>query len=126
VAARYVEPGAVAGPGRPVLRLVGESDPQVRFAVPAEVANQLMVVGGDLRVQLSSPHVVLSGVVDHVAPEVDNGSHMLFAVGKVKVPPAVAARLTSGIVARVSLSPTARVEAADGGAVLSFEPDPLM
>ena len=38
VVERHLAPGALAGPGRPILRLLGESDPQVRFAVPEEQA----------------------------------------------------------------------------------------
>lgn len=103
IAARYVDPGAVAGPGRPVLRLIGEGDPQVRFAVPAEFAHELPP-GRTLRVVVSSPAAVLAGVVARVAPEIDTGSHMVFAVGKVQIPAEMASRLSSGIVARVSVA----------------------
>jgi RND family efflux transporter MFP subunit len=77
VARRYVEPGALAGPGQPVVRLIGNSSAIVRFAVPPERAAALH----------SGVHVTIAGdggsmpaVVEWVSPEVDPPSGMLIVV----------------------------------------------
>jgi RND family efflux transporter MFP subunit len=96
VTARYVDPGAVVGPGKPVLRLLGEGNPQVRFGVPDDVAAQVQV-GRPVRVTLQGRAV--AGVISRVAPEEDSSSHMIFAVADVETPPG--SRLPSGVVVRV-------------------------
>jgi len=102
VTARYVDPGAVVGPGKPVLRLLGDGHPHVRFGVPDDAVAQVSV-GCAVRVTLASLGRVATGVVTRVAPEEDSSSHMVFAVADVDPPGG--ARWSSGIVVRVSVAP---------------------
>ncbi|HET9228665.1 MAG TPA: efflux RND transporter periplasmic adaptor subunit [Thermoanaerobaculia bacterium] len=77
VARRYLEPGALAGPGQPVVRLIGGGSLIVRFAAPPEQARSLSV---------SDPVLVKAGgqelraVVEQVSPEVDPPSGMVILV----------------------------------------------
>ncbi|WP_181197378.1 efflux RND transporter periplasmic adaptor subunit [Enhygromyxa salina] len=76
VARRYLDEGAVTGPGSPVLRLIAGSTPWVRFAVePSEL--EALALGTELRVRLEHG-VELPARVEHVAPEVDPASEMVF------------------------------------------------
>lgn len=77
VAAVYRESGSLAGPAKPVLRLIGTDNNFVRFAVPAEEAAALVVGRGvDVRLDWSNdPHVA---TVRDIAPEVDAPTGMVF------------------------------------------------
>ena len=100
--ARYLDPGALAGPGRPVFRLLGAGKPQVRFAVPEEQAGELRV-GRTLQVTLQSqPPTTLKGTIERVVPEVDSGSRLVFAVGKVELDAAGPRKIASGTVVDVT------------------------
>jgi len=104
VSARLVDPGAVVGPGRPVVRLVGEVAPRVRFAIPEDRANEVRLHAPVL-VEIKSYGLSLPGLVDQVAPEVDVAARMIFAVASVKVPADWVGRIPSGTVVRVSVEP---------------------
>lgn len=77
VARRYVDAGALVGPGQPVVRLIGNGGAIVRFAAsPGEAAS----------LRSGAPVVVVSdagelpAIVEWVSPEVDPPSGMLIAV----------------------------------------------
>ena len=77
VARRYLEPGALSGPGQPVVRLIGGGSLIVRFAAPPEKARSLST---------SDPVLVKAGgqelraVVEQISPEVDPPSGMVILV----------------------------------------------
>ena len=78
VAARYADPGTRVAAGTPVVRLVGDGEPRLRFAVPAEEAARLHP-GEALRVELDDPRTVLAASLLRVAPEIDAASQRVFA-----------------------------------------------
>ena len=104
VAARYVDPGAVVGPGKPVVRLVGQTAPRVRFAIPEDRAGDVRLQA-PVKVEVRTHGLSLPGVVAHVAPEVDAGARVIFAVADVEVPPEWIGRIPSGTAVRVAVEP---------------------
>jgi RND family efflux transporter MFP subunit len=106
----YLDPGALAGPGRPVLRLLGASQPQVRFAVPEEHAREL-AVGRLIHVTVPPLRTTLDATIDRFTPEVDTGSRMLFATGNLDLSAELQGRISSGVEVRVSLADTTAPEA---------------
>nr|WP_244239406.1 efflux RND transporter periplasmic adaptor subunit [Corallococcus carmarthensis] len=82
VAGRFVHPGALARAGLPVLHLMRQGKPQVRFAIPAEemrsvsVGQAVSVAGRDLK---------LTGQVTQLAPQVDVSTLMVFALANLDV-----------------------------------------
>ena len=111
VAQRYVDPGGMAGPNRPVVRLLSGDDVRVRFAIPEQRLGEV-AVGSGVRVQVRGLDVPLAGVVESVAPEVDAAARMIFAAARLEVPVRLAARVSSGMIARVA--PAAPVAALGG------------
>ena len=111
VAQRYVDPGGMAGPNRPVVRLLSGDDVRVRFAIPERRLGEVSV-GAGVRVQVTGLEVPLAGVVESVAPEVDAAARMIFAAARLEVPVRLEARVSSGMIARVA--PTAPLAAAGG------------
>jgi RND family efflux transporter MFP subunit len=101
VAVRYVDPGSLVGPGRAVLRLIGESEPRIRFAVPEEQAGAVKV-GDRVRISVKTLHDELLAIVDTVAPEVDTASRMIFAEGRITGSQSLRSRLSSGTISRVT------------------------
>jgi RND family efflux transporter MFP subunit len=85
VAARYVDPGALVGPGKPILRLISGDDLWVRFAVPEE-RTALVQVKGCVRAAVGSPPIAIPGVVETVAPQVDTALRMLVAEARLQLP----------------------------------------
>lgn len=77
VARRYLEPGALSGPGQPVVRLIGGGSLIVRFAAPPEQARSLSA-SDPVRVETGGHS--LRAVVEQVSPEVDPPSGMVILV----------------------------------------------
>jgi len=102
LAARYAAPGSLVGASTPLARLIRSGDPIVRFAVPLEVSGRLKV-GGTIRVDLEGDPASLDGVIEHIAPEVDAASQLVLVEATAKIPPALAPRVSSGLVCRVAL-----------------------
>jgi RND family efflux transporter MFP subunit len=112
---RFLAPGALSGPGRPVVRLASRTEPYVRFAVPEEMRGQISL-DTSVAIRLSSPLAIWSGLVSGVSPEVDDASGMIYATAALHAPrPAGAAdgaasqpaKLATGVLARVFLSAAA-------------------
>ena len=82
VASRLLAAGDVAGPSRPVVRLVSDRTLIVRFAVPPARADDL-ARETPIAVHVAGHALPLSGEVLHVAPEVDAPSGMVFVEGTV-------------------------------------------
>jgi RND family efflux transporter MFP subunit len=77
VARRYVDPGALVGPGQAVVRLIGNGNAIVRFAAsPGEAAS----LRTGVHVVVVSDSGELPAIVEWVSPEVDPPSGMLIAV----------------------------------------------
>jgi RND family efflux transporter MFP subunit len=104
VAERYLAPGALAGPGRAIARLVGRGQPRVRFAIPEERA-PTVGVGSTVNVTIAPSGRAMQGQVTGLAPEVDVSSRMVFAAAILEPTPAApgasADPLSTGLMARV-------------------------
>jgi RND family efflux transporter MFP subunit len=95
VARRYLEPGALAGPGQPVVRLISGGSLIVRFAAPPEQARSLSAADP---VRVEAGGASLPAVIEQVSPEVDPPSGMVILVA---VLDPVAGRVKPGSVVRV-------------------------
>jgi membrane fusion protein (multidrug efflux system) len=106
---RYLSPGALAGPNRPLVRLLGHGDVKVRFAVPEDRAHEL-TVGHPLQVRVdvgkglgsagSGVSAALAAHISAVNPEIDSSSRMVYAAATFE-DAAAAAALSTGLIARV-------------------------
>lgn len=94
VARRYVTPGALAGPGQPVVRLIGDDTLIVRFATPPAQARSLRA---GARVGISTADGRAPAVIESVSPEVDPPSGMVIVVAALDA----SARVKPGSVVRV-------------------------
>jgi membrane fusion protein, multidrug efflux system len=106
VVERYLSPGALAGPGRPVVRLATRSEPRVRFAVPEESRGRVLPDAA-LTIRLSQPASTLRGRVSAVSPDVDDASGMIFATAALDLAGAAGedrGTLATGVLARVFLA----------------------
>lgn len=102
VAARYLDPGALAAAGTSVVRLINTENLLTRFAVsPEEVA--AFPAGTPVRVEIESLAITTEGTVDHLAPEIDVASQMVFIEARL-TPAAGDQPIPSGAVARVSVA----------------------
>jgi RND family efflux transporter MFP subunit len=100
VAARFVDPGAVVGPGSPLVRLISAGDLLVRAAVPPEEARRLKLedpVAIDVRTQ----GFRIAGTVQRIAPEVDAASQMVLIEVRLAPTPGTEGRLQTGLVVDV-------------------------
>ena len=79
VARRYLEAGALAGPGQPIVRLISGGDLIVRFAVPPEQARTL---ASAQPVVVQAEGAELRATIEQVSPEVDPPSGMVLLVAK--------------------------------------------
>jgi RND family efflux transporter MFP subunit len=100
VAARYVDPGALVGPGVAIVRLISADDLWVRFAVPDRDAGALQV-GGCVQVAVESPAVSARGAIEMIAPQVDTELRMLVVEARLALPDEWRDRLQAGLPARV-------------------------
>ena len=94
VARRYLEPGALAGPGQPIVRLISGGSLIVRFAAPPELARSLSA-GETVLVEAGGTD--LPAVIEQVSPEIDPPSGMVILVATLDP----AARARPGAVVRV-------------------------
>jgi RND family efflux transporter MFP subunit len=82
VTEQYLTPGALAGPGKPILRLLGHAPPRVRFAVPEEAAHDLSAAASLVIETPSGDHRGSASLLG-LTPEVDNASGMFYATASV-------------------------------------------
>lgn len=101
IAARYVDPGALVGPGKPIARLISGDDLWVRFAVAEERAGSVHE-RSCVRVALRSPELEMPGTVEMVAPQVDTALGMFLAEARVIVPEAWRGKLQAGLSVEVT------------------------
>lgn len=104
VAERFVDQGAVVGPGTALVRLISAGDLMVRAAVPPEEARNL-AVGDPVTAKPRDAGDAVRGTVQRIAPEVDAASQMVLI--EVRLDPDNSARgaLQTGQV--VDVRPTA-------------------
>ena len=101
IAARYVDPGALVGPGKPIARIISGDDLWVRFAVAEERAGSVHPQSC-VRVGVRSPELEMNGTVEMVAPQVDTALGMLLAEARVRVPEAWRGKLQAGLTVEVT------------------------
>jgi RND family efflux transporter MFP subunit len=100
VAETYLSAGALSGPGRPVVRLVGKSPPRVRFAVPPERASSVRL-GKIVGVDIAAPGPELRARVTGLNPEVDGASGLVHGAATFEPDTIGDERLATGVIARV-------------------------
>jgi len=100
VAARFVDPGAVVGPGSPLVRLISAGDLLVRAAVPPEEARRLKV-GDPVAIDVRAQGFQLAGTLQRIAPEVDAASQMVLIEVRLAPAPGTESRLQTGLVVDV-------------------------
>jgi RND family efflux transporter MFP subunit len=104
VAARFVDPGTIVGPGRPVIKLISGDDLWVRFFVPEHEAAQI-TVKGCVSVAVSAMPGAARGVVAMIAPQIDTAARMLMIEARLEVPKDWQGRLPAGAGARIAPTP---------------------
>ena len=92
--------GALVTPGTPIARLVADTDLWVRFAVPPEEA-PWAAPGKLADVVVDESGHRIPARVEHVAPEVDEASGMVFAEARLTVSATSRESIRPGMVARV-------------------------
>ncbi len=102
VALRYLDPGSVVSPTTPVVRLISTGDLVTRFAVPPAKASGI-TVGAPIWLTLEDQEEPIAGVVDHVAPEIDAASRMVFVEARLEVSATSARSIPFGALARVAV-----------------------
>lgn len=95
VTEQYLTPGALAGPGKPILRLLGHAPPRVRFAVPEEAARDF-AEGASLVIETTSRDHKGSATLVGLTPEVDNASGMIYGTASVDVGPSTDPQFSKG------------------------------
>jgi membrane fusion protein (multidrug efflux system)/multidrug efflux system membrane fusion protein len=103
VAERYLTAGAMAGPGKAIVRLVGSGEPRVRFALPEDRASEV-APGRLIDVAIAQLGQSVRGKVTGVSPEVDASSRMVYATATLEPRAPGAAKLTTGLITRVYLA----------------------
>jgi RND family efflux transporter MFP subunit len=91
--------GMLVTPGTPVARLVADTDLWIRFAVPPAEASWA-TAGGNAEVLLEESGARAHARVEHVAPEVDAASGMIFVEARLETASG-RARVRPGMVVRV-------------------------
>lgn len=104
VAERFVDPGAMVGPGVAIVRLISSGDFGdliVRAAVPPEEAGSL-AVGSAVTVHVRTLGLDLRGRIERIAPEVDAASQMILIEARLEIPAGAASpHLQTGLVVDV-------------------------
>ncbi len=100
VAERFVDPGALVGPGTPIARLISGGDLMVRTAVPPEEARRLSP-GSRVTARVRGLGIAVPGRIERIAPEVDTASQMVFVEARLEPTPEMQGRLQTGLVVDV-------------------------
>ena len=100
VAERFADPGALVGPGTPVVRIISAGDLLVRAAVPPEEARKL-AVSTPVTATVRNLGLRIPGAVQRIAPEVDAASQMVMVEIRLSPSPQAESRLQTGLVVDV-------------------------
>jgi multidrug efflux pump subunit AcrA (membrane-fusion protein) len=85
VAARYVDPGSAVAAGAPLVRIVSDGPPTLRFAAPERSRAQLGL-GTRVTARLrTAPALTLEAEVERIAPEVDPASRLLIVEARARI-----------------------------------------
>jgi RND family efflux transporter MFP subunit len=103
VAERFADPGAIVGPGTPLVRLISAGDLLVRAAVPPEEARRL-AVGSPVTATVRNLGLAIPGTIQRIAPEVDAASQMVLIEVRLAPTPGMEGRLQTGLVVDVRRS----------------------
>jgi RND family efflux transporter MFP subunit len=101
VAERFADPGALVGPGTPVVRLLSAGELLVRAAVPPEEARTLSA-GTPVTATVRTAGLRIRGTIARVTPEVDAASQMVFIEVRLTPTPEAENRLQTGLVVDVT------------------------
>jgi RND family efflux transporter MFP subunit len=101
VAERFADPGALVGPGTPVVRLISAGELLVRAAVPPEEARAL-TAGTPVTATVRTMGLRIPGTIARVAPEVDAASQMVLIEVRLAPTPEAENRLQTGLVVDVT------------------------
>ena len=97
VALIYAQPGDRVDEGHPVLRVISSDELFVKFAIPADKIGTV-APGDQVEIIIDQQNVKTTGVVRHVAPELDPIAQMILADAELTT--AIAA-LQAGVVCRI-------------------------
>lgn len=95
IAQRFVDPGAMVGPGNPIVRLISSDELILRFAVPPEEASSLSL-GDRVTAEASRLRAPVTAIVLRISPEVDIASELIFAEARLE-PPLPGKELQAGL-----------------------------
>lgn len=87
VAARYLDPGSAVAAGGPVVRVVSDSAPCLRFAAPERLRPQLTPGTKVNASPRDQPGPMLTAEIERVAPEIDPASRMLIVEARSRLEP---------------------------------------
>jgi RND family efflux transporter MFP subunit len=102
VAERFVDAGALVGPGTAVVRLISAGEVLIRAAVPPQEARSL-VVGDAIVAHVRTLGTRAEGTIARIAPELDAASQMVFI--EARLAPRDAGTVPAGAVVEVRLRP---------------------
>lgn len=100
VAERYLDPGGMAGPGAPVVRLISSNALRVRFAVPPHDLSALSV-GTIVATRIEDPVVTADAIVRQIAPETDPTSRLVFVEAQLDLDESLQSSIQAGAAAWV-------------------------
>lgn len=103
VAERFADPGALVGPGTPLVRLISAGDLLVRAAVPPEEARKLTVGTPVVSTVRNLGGLAIPGTIQRIAPEVDAASQMVLIEVHLNPTPEMEGRLQTGLVVEVGV-----------------------
>ena len=97
VALIYAQAGDRVDEGHPVLRVISSDELFVKFAIPADKIGTV-APGDQVDIEIDQQHVTTTGVVRHVAPELDPVAQMILADAELT---AAITELQAGVVCRI-------------------------
>jgi RND family efflux transporter MFP subunit len=98
VAERFVDAGALVGPGTAVVRLISAGEVLIRAAVPPQEAKTL-AVGDAVVARVRTLGTRAEGTIARIAPELDAASQMVFI--EARLAPGAAGAIPAGAVVEV-------------------------
>ncbi len=102
VAIRYRDAGANVSAGAPIVRVVGDGEVRLRFAVPPERVDRL-AVGTEVDVQIETQPTPRTAIVRYLSPVVDSASRMVIVEGELTAVASGLAPLRPGLAVTVRL-----------------------